>query len=138
MFGQWQHPNMRRIPQFFPTVLIFRAFGMLARKNIFHQHRASRPAHARHLAHDSPWPLHVMQRQAADHHVKILSFERQVLRIPHSKRNIGQPVLLRALFPNRQHRRRQIHANNFPRGSRKSFRDVPGPRRNIQYALIPL
>src|SRR5882724_1211242 len=138
MFAQWQHSNMRRITQFFPTVLVLRSLPMLARKNILHQHRASRPAHARHLAHDSPGLLHVVQRQAADHHVKILSFERQVLRIPDSKRNIGQTVLRRALFPNRQHRRRQIHPNHFPRGSRKGFRDVPGPRRNVQDALLPL
>src|SRR6266850_3099339 len=129
---------MRRIPQFLPAILILRALSMLARKDILHQHCASRSANTRHFANDSPWLLHVVQREAADYHIKAFSFERQVLRVPHSKRNIRESALFGALFPNRQHRRRQIDPDDFPRGSRKSFRDVPGPRRYIQYTLSPL
>ena len=40
--------------------------------------------------------------------------------------------------PIASHRRRQVHANHFPRGSRKRLRDVPRPGRDVQHALRPL
>jgi len=129
---------MRRIAQNFPAVLVRSALGVFACVYVFHHDRAACAADTRHFAQDLQWVLEMMQCQPANHHIERPIFEREIFRIGSSERDIGNPALLRALLPYRQHGVSQVNPNDFSRTSSERFRDVPRPGRDIQHALIAL
>jgi hypothetical protein len=77
----------------------------------------------------------MMQREPAHNYVECPIFERKVLRISRSERNIGNATLFRALFADREHGLREVDADDFSRFASEGFRDVPGTCRDIQNAL---
>jgi CubicO group peptidase (beta-lactamase class C family) len=134
-FAECKRAHVRRIAQYFPSVLIRGTFRMLARVNILHQDLPAYSADSRHLAHNLQGIEKMMEREPADHYVEGPIFERKVLRISRAERNIGNPTLFRALLGDREHRIRKIDANDLARRASEGFRYVSRARRDIQHAL---
>ncbi len=128
---------MRRVSQNLPPILISRSLRKLAGVNIFNEHRAACPANARHFSQHLQWFLQMMQRQPAHHYVERSIFEGKMLRIRSAKENIANAPRRSALFGDRQHGVRQVDAHNFARSPGERFRDVSGPRRDVEHPFVP-
>ncbi len=110
---------------------------MFAGVDIFHKDRSASAANTRHFAQHLQRLLKMMQGQPADNNIECPILEGQILRVRGAEGNVGNVALLRALFGDREHGLREVHAHDFPRGTREGFRDVARARRDIQHALVP-
>jgi hypothetical protein len=135
-FAERKCADVRRIAQDFPAVLICGTLGMFAGVNVLRNDRAASAANAHHFAQHLQRIHKMMQREPAHNYVERPIFERKVLRISRTERNIGNATLSRALFSDREHGIRQVDANNFSRSASESFRDVSRTSRDIQHPLV--